>query len=273
MTGIAGAQRSLVVLRQGGEEAPVFFVHPSSGSVLCYLELARRLGAGRSLYGLEAAGLRGEALPLLRVEEMADRYLDAITAVHATGPCLLAGWSIGGMIAFEMARRLEGVGRRVALLAVLDSLGPAPGSPPPGLDEILQRFARDVASQAGAEAPALDGASAERPTGEKVAALARRLREAGLLSPEVDLRQVRARLAVFAANVRAAYAYAPGAWAGRAALFRAETSAPPDLGWEAYVCGGLAIRVVPGDHHTILRPPRVDHLAAELRTCVEAVNG
>jgi thioesterase domain-containing protein len=267
---VASSRSPLIALRDGGDAAPFFCVHPSGGSVFCYLELARRLGPERPFYGLEAAGLQGEALPLQRVEDMAERYLGAVVDVQPSGPYRLGGWSIGGMVAFEMARRLESAGLQAALLAVLDSAAPAP-APAPTLDELLGRFVRDLASQVGAPSPTL-GDLTPLPTAAKVTEVGQRLREAALISSEVGPRQLRARLAVFVANVRAAYAYAPGAYGGQVTLFRADASPPGDMAWDAFARGGMTTHVLPGNHNNLLDAPNVDRLAAALGTCLAAVD-
>ncbi len=268
---VASRRSPLVPLRDGRGAAPFFCVHPSSGSLFCYLRLARALGSERPVSGLEAPGLQGEALPLQRVEDMAARYLEAVAEAQPNGPYHLGGWSIGGTVAFEMARRLEAAGRTVALLAVIDSALPPPGASPPGLDALLARFVRDLAGQLGAPAPELDEGLAVLTTSEKVAAVGRRLREAGLISADVGSRQLRGRLAVFVSNIRAAYAYAPGAYSGRTTMFLAEASAGSEVAWRPFARGGMTTHVVPGDHHSILHEPHVERLAAGLRAALHEV--
>jgi surfactin synthase thioesterase subunit len=65
--------------------------------------------------------MQGECWPLLSIPEMADRYLPEILERDPTGPYLLGGTCMGGMVAFELAQRLVRMGRRVALLALIDS--------------------------------------------------------------------------------------------------------------------------------------------------------
>jgi thioesterase domain-containing protein len=52
---------------------------------------------------------------------MADRYLPEILERDPTGPYLLAGTCMGGMVAYELAQRLVRMGRSVGLLALIDS--------------------------------------------------------------------------------------------------------------------------------------------------------
>ena len=73
------------------------------------------------MFGREAKGIDGVEEPFERIEDMAQFYLDAIRHVQPHGPYLLIGYSLGGLVTLEMARRLTARGERVALLAMLDS--------------------------------------------------------------------------------------------------------------------------------------------------------
>jgi amino acid adenylation domain-containing protein len=112
--------RPLVSLREGGNGNPLFFIHSGQGDVVTYGLLARQLPP-RPVYGLQAVGIQGESWPLMSIPEMADRYLPEILEKDPTGPYLLAGTCMGGMVAFELAQRLHRMGHKVALLALIDS--------------------------------------------------------------------------------------------------------------------------------------------------------
>jgi thioesterase domain-containing protein len=89
--------------------------------VYSYIALARRLGPDQPVYGLQAKGLDGQSEPLETIEDMARDYVETISAMQSTGPYLLAGWSLGGQIAFEMAHHLIRRGEKVALLVLFDA--------------------------------------------------------------------------------------------------------------------------------------------------------
>jgi pimeloyl-ACP methyl ester carboxylesterase len=111
----------LVRLQAGGSERPFFLVHPVGGNVLSYGALVNHLGRERGYYGLQAHGLMEGQSPLKRVDEMATEYLAALRTVQPEGPYLLGGWSMGGVVAFEMARQLTAQEQQVELLALIDS--------------------------------------------------------------------------------------------------------------------------------------------------------
>ena len=120
----APAWSSLVPLKTEGSRPPLLFVHGVRGEVYRYLELVRRLPADQPCYGIQAVGLDGRASRHVTVEEMAAHYVEELLAFQPTGAFYLAGYSMGGWIAYEMAQQLRRRGRQVMLLALLDS-GPA----------------------------------------------------------------------------------------------------------------------------------------------------
>lgn len=111
----------LVTIQNRGTQPPLFLIHPSGGGVFCYLDLSRHLGTNRPIYGLEASGRDSEIEPHSQIEEMAAHYIKAIQRIQPEGPYLLAGWSMGGAIAFEMALQLQSQGQEISLLALIDA--------------------------------------------------------------------------------------------------------------------------------------------------------
>jgi acyl-CoA synthetase (AMP-forming)/AMP-acid ligase II/pimeloyl-ACP methyl ester carboxylesterase len=111
----------LVLLKRGSHFPPLFIVHGSGGSCVNLIKLGRRMSYDGPIYGLQAKGLDPADEPLRRVEDMAQYYLDAIRTLQPSGPYLLAGYSFGGLVAYEMARRFQAQGERVAELILIDS--------------------------------------------------------------------------------------------------------------------------------------------------------
>jgi thioesterase domain-containing protein/acyl carrier protein len=267
---LASVQGNRVTLQPEGKGTPVFWVHPVGGNVLCYAELARHLGTGRPFHALQATGLDGSEAPLTRVEDMARRYVEQVRAVQAEGPYLLGGWSLGGTVAYAMARELRRQGQEVALLVLLDSFAPA-GQPMPEPDPatLLAGFAADLARSAGRELSlppeSLTGLSPE----DQLRALWTRAREAGLLPHGTGLEELRVLLEVARANLRAVAGYNPEPYEGRTLLLRARDArkgADVDAthGWSQLAASGLTVEDIPGDHHGVLRAPHVRELAERL---------
>src|SRR5258708_8382899 len=112
---------SLIPLQPLGDRAQFFFVHGLGGTVLRFHQLARHMAPDQPFYGMQAPGLDGREPCLERVEDMAVRYLEQLEAVQPGGPYLLRGYSFGGLVALQMARRLIAQDRKVGLLVMLDT--------------------------------------------------------------------------------------------------------------------------------------------------------
>ena len=104
--GDAGRAGPLVRLSRGPGELPLFLVHAVGGTVFSYAPLARELAGTFAVSGLEAPGLHRAATPS-SLAALADEYTARIRAAQPDGPYRLAGWSMGGVVAFEITRRLE----------------------------------------------------------------------------------------------------------------------------------------------------------------------
>ncbi|RYZ69268.1 MAG: hypothetical protein EOP91_15875, partial [Lysobacteraceae bacterium] len=133
----------LVLLQEGARGAPLFLVHAVGGNILNYRALARKLPPEVTVYGLQALGLDGKTPPLASVEAMASRYVDEIRQVQPHGPYRIAGGSMGGIIAYEMAQRLLAAGEKVDFLGLFDTSSGAregPSKPGPGLSQRLAAF-------------------------------------------------------------------------------------------------------------------------------------
>ncbi|MBZ4423133.1 thioesterase domain-containing protein, partial [Myxococcus sp. RHSTA-1-4] len=259
----------LVPIQRAGRCRPLFLVHPVGGNVLAYAELARRLGPDQPVYALQSQGLDGRQPPLSTVEEMAALYLESIRTIQPQGPYRLGGWSMGSLVAFEMARQLQARGEAVELLALID---PSPASMDRVRDDVddprqvVARFASDQTQLATGGAWLPDPALLEQGPGAVLQHLLEEGRKAGLLIPEVGLPQVRTLFDVFASNLRAMKHYAPSPFAGRIVMLRATESPAeaPDRGWGALAAQGLVLHDVPGNHYSVLRAPHVQLLAERL---------
>ena len=113
---------SLVPLQPLGDKPPFFLVHGYGGDVFIFLGLAQSLAPDQPAYGLQAVGLDGKSARHTTVEDMAAHYIQEMRAVQPDGPYYLGGYSMGGLIAFEMAQQLQRLGQRVALLALFDTM-------------------------------------------------------------------------------------------------------------------------------------------------------
>ncbi len=113
-----------VAIQPEGTLPPLFIVPGLSGELVSYGALAREFGRKRPLYGLRSVGIDGEAEPLVRVEEIATRFLADVRRIQPNGPYHLTGVCIGGIVAYEMAQQLVAQDEQVALLAMVETWSP-----------------------------------------------------------------------------------------------------------------------------------------------------
>jgi len=256
----------LVPIQTAGELPPLFCVHPIGGNVLCYAELARHLGKKQPFYGLQSQGLSGDYEPLTKIEEMAATYIKALQEVQLNGPYYLGGWSMGGVIAWEMAQQLQASGQAVALVALIDSYTPnAMSELETDEASLAHSLAADLSGLFGTELPLEQLNFGQLQPEEQLQHIFTAAKRLNLLPPEVDMEQMRHLFEVFKANRIAIANYQPQPYAGKVALFCASSSAE-NRGWSSLTTQNLDTYIIPGSHYTMMRSSYVQVLAQELET-------
>ncbi|THH33267.1 hypothetical protein EUX98_g929 [Antrodiella citrinella] len=109
----------IVCLQPQGSKPPLFLVHSGVGEVLVFINLARLLQDDRPVYAIRAKGFDGEGT-FPNFKEMVDCYVAAIEAQYPSGPYFVGGYSFGAAVAFEIGKELEGKGKDVAFVGVLN---------------------------------------------------------------------------------------------------------------------------------------------------------
>jgi amino acid adenylation domain-containing protein len=259
---------SLVRIRSGGEHPAFFCVHGAGGNVLNLQEIARYMTADRAFYGFQARGVEGVFRPHESIENIASDYLAELRDVQPHGAYFLAGYCGGGLVAYEMARRLLAAGETVAFLGLIDLYRPGV----PTASTRMQNWTR---------------ALTERPLKETLRTAASKLRESVQeQSAELRLRLHLARGETVPYELRdrwltdslreAGAHYKLEPYPGTLTVFRAregnlgENGRPllqdpgPDLGWSVLAPGRVDAHEAPGDHHSLVRPPNVQVLAAQI---------
>lgn len=114
----------VIVLIKGapnGTGSNVFFIHDGSGEIEGYFEFINMLPEEVNYWAIRAKKYEHYAPQNIRIEEIAEEYIIKIKEIQAAGPFYLAGWSLGGTIAFEIVRQLELKGEQIGLCALFDS--------------------------------------------------------------------------------------------------------------------------------------------------------
>jgi len=260
----------VVPLAVGGNDEPIFCIHPAGGTVFCYRDLAAYFAGQRNVFGVQARGLDGRETPHRTLQEMASDYADAIAAASAGGSIHLVGWSLGGNIAYEVARQLRAAGRSVGMLALLDS-GMLTAEQAVTEDDFLPLIAALFPGQRHESLEQLRQLS----PGEQLAYFINQAAKAGIVPDDESLVGPHV-FDVFQANIKAVHDYQPSEYSGRILLIRPgdqiRTSALFDdqcLGWSRLVTS-IELATVSGDHAHMLQQPAVSEIAAHLNEYLTA---
>ena len=115
---VDGFVRTLRAAPEGSNAVPLFVFHPAGGSTVVYDPLIKRLPADTPVYGIER--VEGS------IEERAAEYVPKLLELHS-GPFVLAGWSLGGALAYACAIGLKQAGADVRFVGLIDLA--LPGEP------------------------------------------------------------------------------------------------------------------------------------------------
>ncbi|CAN5785504.1 hypothetical protein BH20GEM1_BH20GEM1_01400 [soil metagenome] len=260
---------ALFPLQPLGDMTPLFCVHGAGGHLLIYRDFARYFAPHRPVYGFALTKALHSGGVTASVEAMAERYMEELVRFRPDGPYHLAGYSYGGLVAWEMARRLKAAGREVGLLALFD----AARRPPRVLSgsERTRRAIRRVASSVegnvqGLRAEPLSGWT--RIAGKKVDSLRSRLRARG--APGIGAIEGRDD---FFAMCRLAYRrYRPRPYDGDLVYFFAQTGLEDDddFLWRRLTGGRVQVIRTPAEHTDLFRSASVA-IAERVRQCLEEV--
>ncbi len=116
--------KSLIKIKEGNGDTPVFLFHGVGGNVLNYRHLAQKAGIERAVYGFQSPGVDGKTSLSLSIKEMAKLYIAEMKSIYTGDNFILAGGSMGGMIAYEVASQLKSAGKKVEKLVMFDTFGP-----------------------------------------------------------------------------------------------------------------------------------------------------
>lgn len=261
-----------------GDRQPLFCVHPVGGNVLCYTDLARHLGTTQPVYGIQAKGLRTGQHTINSIEAMAKLYVEELRTIQPESPYALSGWSLGGIIAFEMAQQLIAADQEVALLALIDSYLPntsmfAPTSNRLTEEELISTFAQDlggIAGKAFSLAPEkLQSIEADKQFDYFIA----QTQTLEILPPEINSRQLHQLFLVFKANTQAMFTYKPRAYPETAIVYCASADKMKmnsSLSWNQIIADINDISI-PCNHYEIVRDPYIGEIAQHLSSRLQRI--
>lgn len=264
----------LVPVKPNGNKPPLYIVHGAGLHVLLFNTLADYVDDTQPVYALQAHGLNGKDEPFDNIEDIARHYISEIVRHNPTGPYHLAGYSMGGIIAFEMAQQLVRAGKIVKTLGMFDAVAPHYLNGQIATWEKIQKIGKKLGHvltdivQNPSEAVRYQAEVARRRWNHYLWRLS-----ASDANKKEDAAQ-EAMLKIEHKNAIALQNYRPLPYSGIVHLFRAEErryyiSDTVYLGWAQYANGGVKIYQVPGDHQTLFSPPNNRVFARQLQRCLD----
>jgi thioesterase domain-containing protein/acyl carrier protein len=259
------APDGVIEFQPRGNLPPVFFMPGIGGHPVTFAALASHLGPDQPSYGLCVPGLNGTVPPLTSVEEVAAVMVQNIRIVQPRGPYQLAGYSFGGLLAYEAAQQLTAAGQTVSMLAIYDTYTPAGRTPRPWWQRAFLH-AWLVATRPGRLRYIRERLKLERTANDPRP-------ENGDEKPTAHDNGSESINEVTRANLRAAGTYKPLPYSGKVLLFRAMARASysifyktkPAHGWAAIAAGGVTTVDLTGTHLSILSVPHAATAADAVR--------
>jgi thioesterase domain-containing protein/acyl carrier protein len=135
----------IVPIRREGSLPPLFLIHGAGLNILLYQSLTKHLKSDRPIYALQARGLDGKQTISTSIGEMAGHYLNEIKKVQSSGPYYFLGFSLGGFIGYEMARKLSLQNEKVNFIGVIDSVASLANEEIPFLKKLGSKLLRGIA--------------------------------------------------------------------------------------------------------------------------------
>lgn len=263
---------SLVPIKTSGTKKPLYLVHGGGLNTLVFKSVSTYMDIEQPVYALQALGLNGKTTLYFTIEEIAAKYISEVIQVDPEGPYLLAGYSLGGKIAYEMARQFIASGKEVKMLGVFDTYV---ASTSEGLEKFLKKIKRQFQ-----KIPFFYDQFTKRPkdafqyqciiTKKKFNKLIGKSKQ-----PDTE---------VFAYNTEILSSYEDAYRNYKLSplninidLFRVKDRIyylddMVHLGWKPYGLKGIDVHPIPGDHKTFLFPPNDKELAAVLQRVIDSKN-
>ncbi|MCQ9369265.1 amino acid adenylation domain-containing protein [Brevibacterium sp. 91QC2O2] len=251
-------------LRAGdADQVPLVALPPAGGLGWCWAGLLRHLPADRPIYVIQVEGMNtGSPVEHPDLHSWAQRIAKLLEPVTGTTGVDLLGWSIGGMLAQELAVTLDAAGRTVRSVTLLDAY-PAEQwakQPLPDERETLIGLLR-MAGLEPAEGEALDHDSV-------LAHLAADGSTFAGLQPQV----ISACMHNVRASARMIHASAHRTWQGDLRFFASADSLAQGFdpaGWAAHATGAIEVTTLPVHHGLMVREPAIAQVAQWLRHMAE----
>jgi thioesterase domain-containing protein len=270
----ANGRSHIEPLRSSGTRSPLFCFPGAGDSPTRFRELTAFLPDSQPVYAIDLGSLWGIEEEF-SIEQLARFYLDLIRKIQRSGPYFLCGYSFGGLVAYEMARRLIDEGDSVSLIALLDTPNPALKSNL-SVTDAVQFHKTYLIDRLKKYYRMLVRCDFKQMTRSGLEFMTTNFGSFFLPAMKIWFRMVNRPLPiVFRANdpttsyLKAWRSYVPKPYAKSVAFFRVRDRGPEydhdlSMGWDTYLMGDVQVHIVPGGHLDMLSMPAVRVVAEKL---------
>lgn len=254
-------------------EKPLFFIHPGGGGAICYLSLANNINIDMPIYGIQSVGYDQDIEPYTSIPRMAEHYVKEIKTIQGSGPYRIAGWSMGGTIAFEMAKLLRKEGEEVSFIGLLDA------HPFDRINQLKDREESIVVwgKSLGVESEELEGKSEK----EKFLVVLNAAKKKGILPENAGREEVKRIINVMACNNVASDNYTFTEQVDKdLVVFHCLEKDPEHFhelvnprDWEERTTEQVTADIIPGHHQNIMNSPHVEVLGERIAKLLKRSRG
>lgn len=251
----------LVPLQVTGDKPPLFCVHPGVGEILVFVNWSKHFINKRPFHALRARGFEPGESHFITMDEMVEIYTQAIVSSQPKGPYSVAGYSYGGIVAFEIAKSLEKMGETVEFCGLIN----IPPNIKPRMLEInftdgllnLSMFLELVLKE---DIPDLQSMLSPMSDEDQVSYIVSHAPASRVIELNMDANKLMAWVGIAGSLINCGRAYDPsGVLKGDLTVFYADPlrgtkSEWLDIlqDWKQYVSGSIRYIEVPGAHYTLM---------------------
>ena len=238
--GWSNSWQNLSAIQPEGSKTPFFAVHVDEANYF----IPKAWGTDQPFYAFFHQGEDGHRILHTEVKDIARHFIQELRQVRPHGPYLLGGYSFGGIIAFEMAQQLSAIGESVPLLALFDTYDPVQ------YIKVMKQESKfyDVIKKPIMRAIASYFLKRNKPIPGK-------LRHFYIIDTYDE----------------AIRKYEPRSYKGSITVLKTKSSAGEDhLGWKSW-SDQVDVKLLPGNHYSIVKEPHVYDLAKALYSSIEKV--
>lgn len=264
----------LVPIKPTGTKPPLFLIHGDGLNVLVFKSFSQYIDKDQPIWGIQAKGLDGKSLPKDSIQAIAAEYLVEIEELYPKGPYNFAGYSFGGLVAYELTKQLKEKGKTVNFIGILDTNISNESFYHNGSISIGKKLIRQFSkltfiAQSFVIRPVDTVKYQQFIIKRKSAEFFIKL---GLKEHTIEFNQFSHEDLILQNLTKAYQNYTIQAQPIKVDLFRCKirpyfVEDPVYLGWKKYATAGVEVLEVPGDHKTFLFSPN-DKFFAD---CIQAV--